>query len=70
VRRALPAAAAIALLLSPLLLPSEFYVNIAAQVLIAAIFALSLNLLVGYGGLISLGHAATSARQPTSPSGW
>jgi ABC-type branched-subunit amino acid transport system permease subunit len=55
VRRALPAAAAIALLLSPLLLPSEFYVNIAAQVLIAAIFALSLNLLVGYGGLISLG---------------
>ncbi|HZX94371.1 MAG TPA: branched-chain amino acid ABC transporter permease [Myxococcales bacterium] len=57
-RRALPAAAAIALLLSPLLLPSEFYVNIAAQVLIAAIFALSLNLLVGYGGLISLGHAA------------
>jgi branched-chain amino acid transport system permease protein len=36
----------------------EYYVNLASQMLIAAIFAASLNLLVGYGGLPSLGHAA------------
>ena len=36
----------------------EFYVNLTSQILIAAIFAASLNLLVGYGGLPSLGHAA------------
>jgi branched-chain amino acid transport system permease protein len=44
-----------------LLLPSvagDFYVNLASQILIAAIFALSLNLLVGYGGMTSLGHAS------------
>ena len=36
----------------------EFYVNLASQVLIATIVAMSLNLLVGYGGLTSLGHAS------------
>jgi branched-chain amino acid transport system permease protein len=36
----------------------EFYINLVSQVFIAAIFAASLNLLVGYGGLPSLGHAA------------
>lgn len=36
----------------------EYYVNLGSQVLIAAIFASSLNLLVGYAGLTSLGHAA------------
>jgi branched-chain amino acid transport system permease protein len=36
----------------------EYYVNLASQIFIAAIFAASLNLLVGYGGLPSLGHAA------------
>ncbi len=36
----------------------EFYVNLASQIFIAAIFAASLNLLVGYGGLPSLGHAS------------
>jgi branched-chain amino acid transport system permease protein len=56
-KRALALAAAAALL-APALSPSDFYVNIATQVLIAAIFALSLDLLVGYGGLVSLGHAA------------
>lgn len=35
----------------------EYYVNLASQILIAAIFAASLNLLVGYAGLTSLGHA-------------
>jgi branched-chain amino acid transport system permease protein len=44
-----------------LLLPSfagDFYINLASQIFIAAIFALSLNLLVGFGGMTSLGHAA------------
>ena len=36
----------------------DFYVNLASQIFIAALFAASLNLLVGYGGLVSLGHAA------------
>lgn len=36
----------------------DFYVNLTSQIFIAAIFAASLNLLVGYGGLISLGHAS------------
>lgn len=36
----------------------EFYVNLVSQILIAALFASSLNLLVGYAGLTSLGHAA------------
>jgi branched-chain amino acid transport system permease protein len=40
------------------LFAGEFYINLATQILIAAVFALSLNLLVGYGGLTSLGHAA------------
>ena len=35
----------------------EYYVNLGSQIMIAAIFAASLNLLVGYGGLTSLGHA-------------
>ena len=44
-----------------LLLPfvaGDFYINLASQIFIAAIFALSLNLLVGYGGMTSLGHAS------------
>lgn len=57
-KRAVLCAALGLLLLGPAVMPWEFYVNIATQVLIAAVFALSLNLLVGYTGLISLGHAA------------
>ena len=49
--------AVLALALLPLA-AGEYYVNLASQILIAAVFALSLNLLVGYGGLSSLGHAA------------
>jgi branched-chain amino acid transport system permease protein len=40
------------------LFAGDFYINLASQVLIAAIFATSLNLLVGYGGMTSLGHAS------------
>lgn len=35
-----------------------YYVNILTEILILGIFALSLNLLVGQTGLVSLGHAA------------
>jgi branched-chain amino acid transport system permease protein len=45
-------------LLLPPFLAGDFYINLASQILIAAIFALSLNLLVGFGGMISLGHAS------------
>lgn len=40
------------------LIAGDYYINFTSQVFIAAIFAASLNLLVGYGGLPSLGHAA------------
>ncbi|SCX72519.1 branched-chain amino acid ABC transporter permease [Variovorax sp. EL159] len=36
----------------------DYYVMFATRAMILAIFALSLNLLVGYGGLMSLGHSA------------
>src|SRR6185503_14419625 len=45
-------------LLLPPFLAGDFYINLTSQILIAAIFALSLNLLVGYGGMTSLGHAS------------
>jgi branched-chain amino acid transport system permease protein len=48
----------VALLLLFPFLAGDFYINLASQILIAAIFALSLNLLVGYGGMTSLGHAS------------
>ncbi|MFD1360814.1 branched-chain amino acid ABC transporter permease [Lentibacillus salinarum] len=37
---------------------SLFYIDLLSEILILAIFALGLNILVGYTGLISLGHAA------------
>jgi branched-chain amino acid transport system permease protein len=49
-------AAALATL--PLWLADSYYVNIATQILFYAVFALALNVLVGYAGLTSLGHAA------------
>lgn len=52
------AAVLTALLLLLPLFAGDFYVNLASQILIAAIFALSLNLLVGFGGMTSLGHAS------------
>ena len=45
------------LLVLPSITGGVYYTNLASQVLIAALFALSLNLLVGYAGLTSLGHA-------------
>lgn len=52
----------VALIAAALLLPpfvaGDFYINLASQIFIAAIFAMSLNLLVGFGGMTSLGHAS------------
>jgi branched-chain amino acid transport system permease protein len=64
--RALSAAwlKAVPLLLALLLLAvfpalgSKFYVDLAVKIMILAIFALSLELLVGQTGLVSFGHAA------------
>jgi branched-chain amino acid transport system permease protein len=56
--RWLALAVIIALLFLPPFVAGDFYINLASQILIAAIFALSLNLLVGFGGMTSLGHAS------------
>jgi branched-chain amino acid transport system permease protein len=42
----------------PWIITNDYYVNLASQILIYALLALSLNLLLGYGGMVSLGHAA------------
>ncbi len=41
----------------PYWMPGIYYVNVSSQILFYAIFALGLNVLVGYAGLVSLGHA-------------
>ena len=51
------AALAFLLVLFPLV-GGEFYINLASQIFIFAIFAASINLLLGYGGLATLGHAS------------
>ena len=51
-------ALAAALAALPWVLGNDFYVNLSSQILIYALFALSINLLSGYAGLTSLGHAA------------
>ncbi len=56
-RRAAIAIAILALIAVPYAIQQIYYVNIASQVLLYAVFALGLNVLVGYAGLVSLGHA-------------
>ena len=46
-----------ALALFPLV-AEKFYLQLVTKIMILSIFALSLDLLVGYTGLVSLGHAA------------
>ena len=54
----IPAAIAfVALVTLPLWMSGVYYINVASQILFYAIFALGLNVLVGYAGLVSLGHA-------------
>jgi branched-chain amino acid transport system permease protein len=48
----------LALLLVPFLAPNAYIVSLANMLLINLILIASLNLLMGYGGQISLGHAA------------
>ena len=56
--RRLALAVALAILATvPLWVGSTYYVNIASQILFYAIFALAVNVLAGYAGLVSLGHA-------------
>ena len=56
-RRAALAAALVILAAVPLWVGGTYYVNIASQILFYAIFALGVNVLAGYAGLVSLGHA-------------
>jgi len=55
-------AVAIVLLSSlPFWLDHPYYIGIASQILFWSVFALALNVLVGYAGLVSLGHAGLFA---------
>ena len=56
-RRIAIVVAIMALIAVPYAITEAYYVNIASQILLYAIFALGLNILVGYAGLVSLGHA-------------
>ena len=53
----LPAALLIAAIALPFLVPT-YYVQFASKVLIMGILAMALNLVVGFGGLVSMCHAA------------
>ena len=56
-RRLALAAALVILATVPMWIAGTYYVNIASQILFYAIFALGVNVLAGYAGLVSLGHA-------------
>jgi len=60
VRHVAVAVAVLALIAAPYAIQEPYYVNIASQILLYAVFALGLNILVGYAGLVSLGHAGLS----------
>jgi branched-chain amino acid transport system permease protein len=47
----------VALATLPFWMGGVYYINVASQILFYAVFALALNVLVGYAGLVSLGHA-------------
>lgn len=56
-KRVALALALLVLLTAPFWVGGIYYVNIASQILIYAIFAMGVNMLLGYAGLVSLGHA-------------
>jgi branched-chain amino acid transport system permease protein len=60
-QRAAIAIALIVLATLPVWVGNSYYINVASQILLFAVFALALNVLVGYGGLVSLGHAGLFA---------
>jgi len=51
------AIAVVILAVLPLWVGGTYYINVASQILLYAIFALGVNVLVGYAGLVTLGHA-------------
>ena len=60
-RPAAPLGAVAALAVLPLVLAwidQPFYIVLATRILVFALIASSLNLLIGYGGMVSFGHAA------------
>jgi len=57
VKRFALATALVLLATVPWWVRGTFYVNIASQILLYAVFALGVNVLAGYAGLVSLGHA-------------
>ena len=60
-RRAATGVAVVLLVTLPAGVGNPYYINVASQILLFAVFALALNVLVGYGGLVSLGHAGLFA---------
>src|SRR5262249_56045313 len=60
-RLAATGVALVALTTLPAWIGNSYYVNVASQMLVFAVLALALNVLVGYGGLVSLGHAGLFA---------
>ncbi len=70
------AALALALAFVPFIIPSDFYLGIVTHALILSILALSLNILIGHGGMTSLGHAvylgvpAYAVAWLTTEAGW
>jgi branched-chain amino acid transport system permease protein len=55
------AALSVVLVTLPWWVGNSYYIDVASQILLFAVFALALNVLVGYGGLVSLGHAGLFA---------
>jgi branched-chain amino acid transport system permease protein len=60
-RRAAAILALLLLVTLPWWVSGTYYINVASQILLFAVMALALNVLVGYGGLVSLGHAGLFA---------
>jgi branched-chain amino acid transport system permease protein len=58
VKRLALAIALLLLAMVPYWVGNSYYVNVATQILIYAVLALGLNVLVGYAGLVTLGHAS------------
>ncbi len=59
--KALPLCAAVLAIALPFVLRAfglDFYLSLASRIVVYAIAATSLNLVLGYGGMVSFGHAA------------
>ncbi len=57
-QRYAPVAALVLALAFPLAVSEAYYLSFASRILVYALAATSLNLVLGYGGMISFGHAA------------